>query len=247
MTKRRARLNDDNDPLSSTDKVLAGFEQISKSTSQQDKLPTSKEADKSTSQQDELSGSQEAGKSTSQQDELPTSKEADKSTSQQDELPTSKEADKSTSQQDELSGSQEAGKLTSQPDELPTSRKSGKSTSQQSKSEHTFDAATSQPDNTPIIQPNSNSTIQKANLLTSQQVNVEKISLRKSTFQISEDVLHQLDKLHLTLQLELGKANAPYKEVIVEEAIVQLLESFNSSRTSLINVLMSRQKSRDKL
>ncbi|MBD2534658.1 hypothetical protein H6G97_36355 [Nostoc flagelliforme FACHB-838] len=183
MTKRRARLNDDNDPLSSTDKVLAGFEQI--------------------------------GKSTSQQDEVSTSKEADKSTSQQDEVPTSKEADKSTSQQ--------------------------------SKSEYTSEASTGQQDNTPTIQPNSNSTSQKANLLTSQQVNVEKVSLRKSTFQISEEVLHQLDKLHLTLQLELGKANAPYKEVIVEEALVQLLESFNSERTALIEVLMSRQKSRDKL
>lgn len=215
MTKRRARLNDDNDPLSSTDKVLAGFEQISKAASQPDEVSTSKEVDKLTSQQDELSTSKEVGKLTSQQDELPTSRKSGKSTSQQDRLPTSKEADKSTSQQ--------------------------------SKSEYTFDAATSQPDNTPIIQPNSNSTIQKANLLTSQQVNGEKISLRKSTFQISEEVLHQLDKLHLTLQLELGKANAPYKEVIVEEAIVQLLESFNSERTSLIDVLMSRQKSRDKL
>lgn len=166
---------------------------------------------------------QQVSKLASQQDEVSISRKAGKLTSQQDEMSTSKEADKSTSK--------EADKLTSQ----------------QSKSEHTFDAATSQPDNTPIIQPNSNSTIQKANLLTSQQVNVEKISLRKSTFQISEDVLHQLDKLHLTLQLELGKANAPYKEVIVEEAIVQLLESFNSERTSLIDVLMSRQKSRDKL
>ena len=129
MTKRRARLNDDNDPLSSTDKVLAGFEQISKSASQQDEVLTTKEADKSASQ----------------------------------------------------------------------------------------------------------------------QVNIEKVSLRKSTFQISEDVLHQLDKLHLTLQLELGKAHAPYKEVIVEEALVQLLESFNSDRAALIEVLMSRQKSRDKL
>ncbi|WP_083782412.1 hypothetical protein [Nostoc punctiforme] len=108
-------------------------------------------------------------------------------------------------------------------------------------------ASTSQPDSTPIIQPNSNSTSEKANFLTSQQVNVEKISLRKSTFQISEEVLHQLDKLHLTLQLELGKANAPYTEVIVEEALVQLLESFNSDRATLIEVLMSRQKSRDKL
>nr|WP_322715956.1 hypothetical protein [Nostoc sp. ChiQUE02]MDZ8228811.1 hypothetical protein [Nostoc sp. ChiQUE02] len=199
MTKRRARLNDDNDPLSSTDKVLAGFEQISKSASQQDEVSTSKEADKSTSQPDKLLTSQKSDKSASQQDEVSTSKEADKLTSQQ------------------------------------------------SKSEHTFEASTSQQNNTPIIQLNSNSTSQKANLLTSQQVNLEKVSLRKSTFQISEEVLHQLDKLHLTLQLELGKANAPYKEVIVEEALVQLLESFNSDRATLIEVLMSRQKSRDKL
>ncbi|MEH2293390.1 hypothetical protein [Nostoc sp.] len=199
MTKRRARLNDDNDPLSSTDKVLAGFEQISKSASQQDEVSTSKEADKLTSQPDKLLTSQKSDKSASQQDEVSTSKEADKLTSQQ------------------------------------------------SKSEHTFEASTSQQNNTPIIQLNSNSTSQKTNLLTSQQVNLEKVSLRKSTFQISEEVLHQLDKLHLTLQLELGKANAPYKEVIVEEALVQLLESFNSDRVTLIEVLMSRQKSRDKL
>jgi hypothetical protein len=215
MTKRRARLNDDNDPLSSTDKVLAGFEQISKSTSQQDEVSTSQEADKLTSQQDEVSTSQEADKLTSEPDKLLTSQKSDKSASQQDEVSTSKEADKSTSQQ--------------------------------SKSEHTFEASTSQQNNTQIIQLNSNSTSQKANLLTSQQVNLEKVSLRKSTFQISEEVLHQLDKLHLTLQLELGKANAPYKEVIVEEALVQLLESFNSDRAALIEVLMSRQKSRDKL
>lgn len=199
MTKRRARLNDDNDPLSSTDKVLAGFEQISKSTSQQDEVSTSQEADKLTNQPDKLLTSQEADKPTSQQNEVSTSQEADKSTRQQ------------------------------------------------SKSEYTFDASTSQPDSTPIIQPNSNSTSDKANFLTSQQVNVEKVSLRKSTFQISEEVLHQLDKLHLTLQLELGKAHAPYKEVIVEEALVQLLESFNSDRAALIEVLMSRQKSRNKL
>ncbi|BBD70879.1 hypothetical protein NIES4070_72900 (plasmid) [Nostoc commune HK-02] len=130
---------------------------------------------------------------------------------------------------------------------MSTSQEADKSTRQQSKSEYTFDASTSQPDSTPIIQPNSNSTSEKANFLTSQQVNVEKVSLRKSTFQISEEVLHQLDKLHLTLQLELGKAHAPYKEVIVEEALVQLLESFNSDRAALIEVLMSRQKSRDKL
>ena len=85
MTKRRARLNDDNDPLSSTDKVLAGFEQISKSTSQ--------EADKLTNQPDKLLTSQEADKPASQQDEVSTSKEADKSTSQPDKLLTSQKSD----------------------------------------------------------------------------------------------------------------------------------------------------------
>ncbi|HEY9803236.1 MAG TPA: hypothetical protein V6D25_23030 [Leptolyngbyaceae cyanobacterium] len=201
MTQRRARLNDDNDPLSSTDKVLAGFEQFNKSASQQDEVSTSKEADKSTSQQDKPSTSGKFNKSASQQNEVSTSKEADKPTSQQDKLSTSNKSNKSTSL--------EANKSASQQDTSKTSHQSDK--------------------------------------LASQQVNIEKVSLRKSTFQISEDVLHQLDKLHLTLQLELGKAHAPYKEVIVEEALVQLLESFNSDRAALIEVLMSRQKSRDKL
>ena len=129
MAKRRVRLNDENDPLSSTDKVLAGFEQISKSTRQPDKKLTSQSADKSTSQ----------------------------------------------------------------------------------------------------------------------EVKSEKAIWRKSTFQINKEVLHQLDKLHLTLQLEMGKTNAPYKEVIVEEALVRLLEEVNSDRGALISALVERQKSRDKI
>ncbi len=47
MAKRRARLNDENDPLSSTDKVLAGFEQLSQSASQPDDLLTSQQVSKS--------------------------------------------------------------------------------------------------------------------------------------------------------------------------------------------------------
>jgi len=97
MTKRRARLNDDNDPLSSTDKVLAGFEQISKSASQQDEVSTSKEVDLSTSQPDKLLTSQKSDKSASQQDEVSTSKEADLLTSQQSKSEHTFEA--STSQQ----------------------------------------------------------------------------------------------------------------------------------------------------
>ncbi|MBD1803956.1 hypothetical protein H6F98_00490 [Microcoleus sp. FACHB-SPT15] len=124
MAKRRARLNDENDPLSSTDKVLAGFEQLSQSASQPD----------------------------------------DKLTSQQVSNTTSQPADKSR--------------------------------------------------------------------------------IRKATFQLSEAVLQQLDKFHLQLQLELGKSSAPYKEVIVEEAIAQFLEQAGSNRDELLKALRSRQERR---
>lgn len=66
--------------------------------------------------------------------------------------------------------------------------------------------------------------------------------LQKATFKLSRSVLEQLDTLHLQLQLELGKANAPYKEVIVEEAISQLLEQMLQDRDSLISRLQERQQ-----
>lgn len=56
MAKRRARLTDENDPLSSTDKVLAGFEQLSQSARQQ--------VNKSTSQQVNQTATQQVDKST---------------------------------------------------------------------------------------------------------------------------------------------------------------------------------------
>ena len=48
---------------------------------------------------------------------------------------------------------------------------------------------------------------------------VTKPKFRKATFQLSNAVLERLDRSHLQLQLDLGKGNAPYKEVIVEEFI----------------------------
>ncbi|CCQ70619.1 hypothetical protein CWATWH0402_5761 [Crocosphaera watsonii WH 0402] len=48
----------------------------------------------------------------------------------------------------------------------------------------------------------------------------------------------------MQLQLDLGKANAPYKEVIVEEAISLLLEEMESNRDELIEVLQERQSQR---
>ena len=109
------------------------------------------------------------------------------------------------------------------------------------------DQIASQQDNNLISQPDSNPAKKQVDLLSSQLVKSEKAIWRKSTFQINEEVLHLLDKLHLTLQLELGKTVAPYKEVIVEEALARLLEEVNSDRGALICALVERQKSRDKI
>jgi len=47
MAKQRARLTDNNDPLTSTDSVFATLEQASKSTSQQSNNLASQEVNKS--------------------------------------------------------------------------------------------------------------------------------------------------------------------------------------------------------
>lgn len=57
-------------------------------------------------------------------------------------------------------------------------------------------------------------------------------------------MLQQLDKFHLQLQLELGKGSAPYKEVIVKEALVRLLEQAQENSEELITVLRLRQEKR---
>lgn len=64
MVKRRARLTDENDPLSSTDQVLAEFEQLSKSTSQPVRKLAIQPEDKSDSQQANNSETQPDEKST---------------------------------------------------------------------------------------------------------------------------------------------------------------------------------------
>lgn len=83
---------------------------------------------------------------------------------------------------------------------------------------------------------------QKAKKSTSQKV--DKLTIRKATFQLSEALLERLDTYHLQLQLELGKANAPYKEVIVEEAISLLLEQSCDRKHELLTELQKRQKGR---
>ena len=229
MVKRRARL-EDNDPLSSTDRVLAGFEQMSKSTSQQSNQSTSQEADA-------LEGQEEIAKHEIRIAPDLVSSEPEITSQQSDKL-TIQPVDNLTSQQP-IAEKLVATDITI--NEKIISQQPDKSTIQQENN------TTSQQPTMEQVTINREITSQQSDKSAIQQVdNIEKPKLRKSTFQISETVLLQLDQVHLTLQLELGKAIAPYKEVIVEEALVRLLEQFVDDRSGLIEVLVSRQKSRDK-
>ena len=139
--RKRIRLTDENDPLTQTEQVLAGFEQVSKLASQQ----------------------------------------VEKLTSQDSGSPQSQKSIELDDQQVSLSGSQQ----------------------------------------------------------------VDKSILKKATFQIDSQILQQLDRLHLKFQMENGKAEAPYKEVIVEEAIARFLAEINDDEAQLLQDLSTRQKSRD--
>ncbi|MDJ0581141.1 hypothetical protein [Crocosphaera sp.] len=183
MAKKRARLTDDNDPLSSTDQVLAGFEQLSQSTSQPVEKSESQPVNQSNTNQADLSNNTEV--------------------------------ESSSKQEDEKQGNNQSAR-----------QKVKKSTSQLVKSDTSGDELTSQKD-------------EKS---TSKQV--DKLELRKVTFQIQQSVVNRLDRLHLQLQLDLGKTNAPYKEVIVEEAISQLLEDMEINRDKWIEILQERQGKR---
>lgn len=163
MARKRARLTDSNDPLSATDKVLAGLEQFNQ---------TSQLNSNSTSQEVEKSESQKVNKSNGSKNLNSVRRQVGKSASQEDKKSENREVENQTSQQ------------------------------------------------------------------------VKQSVVRKATFQISEKVLNELDRKHLELQLELGKNNAPYKEVIVEAAISQLLAQAASEPDKFLKVVQSIQSER---
>lgn len=153
------------------------------------------------------------------------SQQVGKSTSRERQPTESQQVNKSVVKQARKSGSREANKLTSRTVQPSASQQVEKLGSQQAVKP-----------NTKVINKSASQQVEK---LTSQEV--EKSVIRKSTFQLSEDVLQRLDTFHLQLQLELGRGNAPYKEVIVEEAIAQLLEQ---DRAKLLAGLQQRQQQR---
>ena len=150
----------------------------------------------------------------SQEAEPLTSQPATEEVSEQSSLPISEPAINTTSQKDDKINNQASlqdSKSTTQQVEQPTSTKTSDSTSYQ------------------VEKPTS----QKNELLA--------VELKKATFQLDKAVLTKLEKFVLGLQLELGKENAPYKEVIVEEAIERLL---NNEPTRILKALEKRQKRR---
>ena len=78
--------------------------------------------------------------------------------------------------------------------------------------------------------------------LASQQVS--KSAIRKATFQVDAAILADLDRYHLQLQIEMGRRNAPYKEILVEEAIAQWLERAAKSPDRAVKSLLKRQEQR---
>ena len=218
MVRKRARLGEDNDPLTSTDKVLAGFEKLSKSTYT--------DADKS--------GSQDVEDDAANKTNNPTSQQARKSAIRQARRKKTSPSDtsKQDTQEVNFSGSQQDENIESQ---KVAEKQNIKSTSGQP------NKSGSQQDNL-VARQEVKQNPKGSDKLASQQVN--KLVVRKSTFQLSSTILEQLDRLHLELQLELGKLDAPYKEVIVEEAIAQLLEVAAENRSGLVEGLLERQSQR---
>ena len=189
-----------------------------------------------------LAGYEQANKSASQQVDQSTSHQTEKSTSQE----VSQRPDQSNSllsapaivaqprssiEDDGSLGdstSQQVNKLTSEEVELLTS--------EQVDLLELEERSTQQPSQS--VQPRS----QQADKLTSQPVNQP--ILKKATYQIDAVVLEALDRYQLQLQIDLGRRNAPHKETIVEEAIVQWLERTAKSPDRAVKSLVKRQELR---
>ena len=69
-------------------------------------------------------------------------------------------------------------------------------------------------------------------------------SLRKATFKIDNQVLDSLDRYHLQLQMDLGKRNAPFKEIIVELALKNILQQAQTDPEQLLQLLQQQQRIR---
>ena len=84
---------------------------------------------------------------------------------------------------------------------------------------------------------------------TSQQVKkpineAKALKLRKATFKMDSEILDSLDRYHLQLQLDLGKRNTPFKEIIVELAVQKILEEAKLNPEKILELLNQKQQLR---
>ena len=185
MANKRARISDRN-PLTATDSVIEGYEQVNLLASQEPKL------------EQEIT-----------------------------ELTTSEQVEKLGSQLVDKLSNQDG--LTVIPDQMATEEAYKSASQQVGKSEITS---------------------QLAYKLASQEVGwageitSRKPIIRKATFQVDATILADLDRYHLQLQMEMGRRNAPYKEILVEEAIAQWLERAAKSPDRAVKSLIKRQEQR---
>jgi hypothetical protein len=243
MANKRARISDRN-PLTATDGVIAGYEQVNKSASQIAEVE---------GQQDSHSTSEQVNKLGSQQANKTTSKQASKSASQNELAIGNSNSDNLATEEVSLLTSQLVENLvlaSEEPDnpisqevddlDLISNPDNNKSTSQQpgkpriqefNESELLGDRSKSD-----------KSARQQPEKLASQQVS--KPIIRKATFQVDAAILADLDRYHLQLQIEMGRRNAPYKEILVEEAIAQWLERAAKSPDRAVKSLIKRQEQR---
>jgi hypothetical protein len=208
MATKRARITDRN-PLTATDEVIAGYEQVNKSTGQNPEVKEQQD-DQLTSEQVSKSAIQQVSKLTIQNEVGNRDKTPDNPATEEVSKPTSQLVENLTvtSQEPNNLASEEVNKL-----ELASDRPElDKSTSQQSDKSET------------------------------QQVS--KPTIRKATFQVDAAILADLDRYHLQLQIEMGRRNAPYKEILVEEAIAQWLERAAKSPDRAVKSLLKRQEQR---
>jgi hypothetical protein len=151
-----------------------------------------------------------------------------------------------------LSGYEQASQLTSQQSKNTGSQPVEELSSEESPSQIESDNTESQKVNKLGSQPVKDTEIQLADKSTpaSQQVEKsnsqesDKPTTRKATYQIDDSVLDALDRYHLQLQIDMGKRKAPYKEIVVEEAIAQWLERVEKSPDRAVKMLLKRQEQR---
>ena len=234
MAAKRARISDRNPLLDTdTDGVLNTYEQVNKSASQflesderQDNHLATEEVNKLTSQQANNTTSQLADNLAIQPASNTTSQQVDNLTSQNKLADRDNNSNNLATEQVSKSASQlveEPVSTSQEPDNLASE--------EVNKLNLESDRASAPQGDRP-----------ESDKSTSQQVS--KPTIRKATFQVDSAILEALDRYHLQLQIEMGRRNAPYKEILVEEAIAQWLERAAKSPDRAVKSLLKRQEQR---